>query len=143
MIGFIFVLELTAAVLAVVFQSQVKAWINDFFLANIKAYRDDIDLQNLIDSLQRMVTDPTTCCATRCPTCVSLHLRCASVCVVIPQNHCCGAQDPSDWNKNVYFSCDDGNRSREKCGVPFSCCVNDPAVSQSLISPTQLTLALL
>lgn len=59
MIGFIFVLELTAAVLAVVFQSQVKAWINDFFLANIKAYRDDIDLQNLIDSLQRMVTDPT------------------------------------------------------------------------------------
>lgn len=54
-IGFIFVLELTAAVLAVVFQSQVKAWINDFFLANIKAYRDDIDLQNLIDSLQRMV----------------------------------------------------------------------------------------
>lgn len=59
MIGFIFVLELTAAVLAVVFQSQVKAWINDFFLANIKAYRDDIDLQNLIDSLQRMVMEPT------------------------------------------------------------------------------------
>lgn len=65
MIGFIFVLELTAAVLAVVFQSQVKAWINDFFLANIKAYRDDIDLQNLIDSLQRMVTDLTDCRTTR------------------------------------------------------------------------------
>lgn len=63
-IGFIFVLELTAAVLAVVFQSQVKAWINDIFLANIKAYRDDIDLQNLIDSLQRMVTDLTKSCAT-------------------------------------------------------------------------------
>lgn len=41
---------------------------------------------------------------------------------------------------NVYFSCDEGNRSREKCGVPFSCCVNDPAVSQSLISNTHLTL---
>lgn len=65
MIGFIFMLELTAAVLALVFQNQVKAWINDFFLANIKAYRDDIDLQNLIDSLQRMVTDLTNCCTTR------------------------------------------------------------------------------
>lgn len=58
MIGFIFLLELTAAVLAVVFQSQVREWINDFFLANVKGYRDDIDLQNLIDSLQRMVTYP-------------------------------------------------------------------------------------
>lgn len=57
MIGFIFVLELTVAVLAVVFQSQVREWINDFFLANIRAYRDDIDLQNLIDSLQRMVKE--------------------------------------------------------------------------------------
>lgn len=60
-IGFIFILELTAAVLAVVFQSQVREWINDFFLANIKGYRDDIDLQNLIDSLQRMVTQHCVC----------------------------------------------------------------------------------
>ncbi|XP_026211839.1 tetraspanin-14 [Anabas testudineus] len=95
-IGFIFFLELTAAVLAVVFQSQVRAWINEFFVTNIKAYRDDIDLQNLIDSLQRM-------------------------------NHCCGAQNPADWDKNVYFNCNETNRSREKCGVPFSCCVTDPA----------------
>lgn len=60
-IGFIFFLELTAAVLAVVFQSQVRAWINEFFVANIKAYRDDIDLQNLIDSLQRMVIFGSYC----------------------------------------------------------------------------------
>uniref|UniRef100_A0AAQ4P1L6 Tetraspanin n=2 Tax=Gasterosteus aculeatus aculeatus TaxID=481459 RepID=A0AAQ4P1L6_GASAC len=97
-IGFIFLLELTAAVLAVVFQSQVREWINDFFLANVKGYRDDIDLQNLIDSLQRM-------------------------------NHCCGAQGPNDWNQNVYFSCNGTHRSREKCGVPFSCCITDPADS--------------
>uniref|UniRef100_A0A4W6E808 Tetraspanin n=1 Tax=Lates calcarifer TaxID=8187 RepID=A0A4W6E808_LATCA len=95
-IGFIFFLELTAAVLAVVFQSQVREWINEFFLANVKAYRDDIDLQNLIDSLQRM-------------------------------NHCCGAQEPSDWDLNVYFSCNETHRSRERCGVPFSCCISDPA----------------
>ncbi|KAF7221341.1 tetraspanin-14 isoform X1 [Nothobranchius furzeri] len=97
-IGLIFFLELTAAILAVVFRTQVKDWINDFFLQNIKAYRDDIDLQNLIDSLQKM-------------------------------NHCCGAQEPDDWNTNVYFSCNDTNRSRERCGVPFSCCLADPAES--------------
>lgn len=55
-IGFIFFLELTAAVLAFVFQGQVREWMNDFFLANVKAYRDDIDLQNLIDSIQRIVS---------------------------------------------------------------------------------------
>ncbi|XP_058506826.1 tetraspanin-14 [Solea solea] len=97
-IGFIFFLELTAAVLAVVFQSEVRVWINDFFLTNVKAYRDDIDLQNLIDSLQRT-------------------------------NHCCGAQDPKDWDMNVYFNCNGTNRSRERCGVPFSCCITDPADS--------------
>ncbi|KAI4876757.1 hypothetical protein NFI96_002803 [Prochilodus magdalenae] len=95
-IGFIFFLELTAAVLAIVFQEPLRGWISEFFLANVKAYRDDIDLQNLIDSLQKL-------------------------------NHCCGAKDPNDWNMNVYFNCSESNPSRERCGVPFSCCVNDPA----------------
>ena len=53
----IFFLELAMAVLAFTFQEHVREWINDFFLQNVKAYRDDIDLQNLIDSLQRMVRD--------------------------------------------------------------------------------------
>lgn len=97
-IGSIFLLELTAAVLVVVFQSQVRDWINELFLANIRAYRDDVDLQNLIDSLQST-------------------------------KHCCGAQDPADWDLNAYFSCRGTHRSREKCGVPFSCCDADPADS--------------
>uniref|UniRef100_A0A674EYD5 Tetraspanin n=1 Tax=Salmo trutta TaxID=8032 RepID=A0A674EYD5_SALTR len=97
-IGLIFFLELTAAVLAFVFQDNVREWINDFFLANVKAYREDIDLQNLIDSLQKL-------------------------------NHCCGAKEPDDWNLNVYFNCTNNNPSRERCGVPFSCCLSDPAVS--------------
>ncbi|KAL7889140.1 hypothetical protein AOLI_G00013980 [Acnodon oligacanthus] len=95
-IGFIFFLELTAAVLAIVFQEPLKGWISEFFLANVKAYRDDIDLQNLIDSLQRL-------------------------------NHCCGAREPNDWDMNVYFNCSQSNLSRERCGVPFSCCLSDPA----------------
>uniref|UniRef100_A0A8C5CLH8 Tetraspanin n=1 Tax=Gadus morhua TaxID=8049 RepID=A0A8C5CLH8_GADMO len=106
LIGFIFFLELTAAVLVVVFQGQVRDWINDFFLNNIKAYRDDIDLQNLIDSLQRL-------------------------------NQCCGAQEPNDWDRNVYFSCNGTHRSREKCGVPFSCCRKDPAVRHTVLINTQ------
>lgn len=95
-IGLIFFLELTAAVLVLVFQAQVREWINKFFLTNIQAYRDDIDLQNLIDSLQRT-------------------------------NQCCGAQDPTDWDLNEYFRCSGSHQSREKCGVPFSCCITDPA----------------
>lgn len=55
-IGVIFLAELAVAVLAVLFQSQVREWINGFFLANVRAYRDDIDLQNLMDTLQRTVS---------------------------------------------------------------------------------------
>ncbi|KAL4613023.1 tetraspanin-14-like [Arapaima gigas] len=96
LIGIIFFLELTAAVMAFVFQDPLKDWISEFFLKNIKAYRDDADLQNLIDSLQKL-------------------------------NHCCGAKDPEDWNLNLYFNCTSTNPSIERCGVPFSCCIIDPA----------------
>uniref|UniRef100_A0AAZ3QPV6 Tetraspanin n=1 Tax=Oncorhynchus tshawytscha TaxID=74940 RepID=A0AAZ3QPV6_ONCTS len=44
-------------------------------------------------------------------------------------NHCCGAKEPDDWNLNVYFNCTNNNPSRERCGVPFSCCLSDPADS--------------
>lgn len=48
------------------------------------------------------------------------------------QNQCCGAYGPEDWDLNVYFNCSGASYSREKCGVPFSCCVPDPAVSRCL-----------
>ncbi|KAI1887222.1 hypothetical protein AGOR_G00203960 [Albula goreensis] len=100
LICFILFLELLVAVLAFVFKDTVRDWINEFFLVNIKAYRDDIDLQNIIDSLQKL-------------------------------NFCCGATHPDDWNLNVYFNCTTEilNRSRERCGVPFSCCRADPATT--------------
>uniref|UniRef100_UPI00398F62DA tetraspanin-17 isoform X3 n=1 Tax=Pristiophorus japonicus TaxID=55135 RepID=UPI00398F62DA len=40
---------------------------------------------------------------------------------------CCGARGPIDWDLNIYFNCTDFNPSRERCGVPFSCCIKDPA----------------
>ncbi|XP_054436423.1 tetraspanin-14 isoform X2 [Pteronotus mesoamericanus] len=92
----IFFLELAVAVLAFLFQDWVRDRFREFFESNIRAYRDDIDLQNLIDSLQKA-------------------------------NQCCGAYGPEDWDLNVYFNCSGASYSREKCGVPFSCCVPDPA----------------
>uniref|UniRef100_A0A6I8N2V3 Tetraspanin 14 n=1 Tax=Ornithorhynchus anatinus TaxID=9258 RepID=A0A6I8N2V3_ORNAN len=96
----IFFLELAVAVLAFLFQDWVRDRFKEFFEINIRSYRDDIDLQNLIDSLQKA-------------------------------NQCCGAYGPEDWDLNVYFNCSGESYSREKCGVPFSCCVPDPAVSCS------------
>uniref|UniRef100_A0AAQ4QNH8 Tetraspanin n=1 Tax=Gasterosteus aculeatus aculeatus TaxID=481459 RepID=A0AAQ4QNH8_GASAC len=95
-LGLIFFLELTAGVLAFVFKDWLKDQLNFFINNNVKAYRDDIDLQNLIDFAQEYWS-------------------------------CCGAHGPDDWDLNIYFNCTEPNPSRERCGVPFSCCVKDPA----------------
>ncbi|KAG7255817.1 hypothetical protein CRUP_017526 [Coryphaenoides rupestris] len=95
-LGIIFFLEMTTGVLAFVFKDWIKDQLNLFINNNIRAYRDDIDLQNLIDFTQEYWD-------------------------------CCGAFGPDDWNLNIYFNCTDANPSREKCGVPFSCCTKDPA----------------
>lgn len=68
---------------------------------------------------------------------ISFHRICSIVskippnakCLFLLQNHCCGAQGPDDWDFNIYFNCSSESKSREKCGVPFSCCIPDPAVS--------------
>ncbi|XP_060692770.1 tetraspanin-17 isoform X3 [Hemiscyllium ocellatum] len=74
----------------------IKDQLNLFINKNVQAYRDDIDLQNLIDFAQEYWL-------------------------------CCGARGPIDWDLNIYFNCTDFNPSRERCGVPFSCCIKDPA----------------
>lgn len=55
-LGLIFFLELTAGVLAFVFKDWIKDQLNLFINNNVKAYRDDIDLQNLIDFAQEYVS---------------------------------------------------------------------------------------
>nr|XP_044995270.1 tetraspanin-17-like [Jaculus jaculus] len=84
-LGLIFFLELATGILAFVFKDWIRDQLNLFINNNVKAYRDDIDLQNLIDFAQEY------------------------------------------WNLNICFNCTDLNPSRERCGVPFSCCVRDPA----------------
>ncbi|TNN46626.1 Tetraspanin-5 [Liparis tanakae] len=100
-LGIIFFLELTTGILAFVFKDWIKDQLNLFVNNNIRVYRDDIDLQNLIDFTQEYW-------------------------------ECCGAFGADDWNLNIYFNCTDGNPSREKCGVPFSCCTKDPAFEKWL-----------
>ncbi|XP_055517922.1 tetraspanin-5-like [Leucoraja erinacea] len=95
-IGTIFTVELAAGILGFVFQDWVKEQVQSFVRDNIGVYREDIDLQNLIDAIQKYM-------------------------------QCCGAGGVDDWNNNVYFNCSEDNGSRERCGVPFSCCIPDPA----------------
>ncbi|CAH1783679.1 unnamed protein product [Owenia fusiformis] len=59
-------------------------------------YREDDDLRDMIDIMQR-------------------------------EFHCCGFSNDDrgykDWDQNLYFNCSESNPSRERCGVPYSCCV--------------------
>jgi len=57
-LGLIFFLELTAGILAFVFKDWIKDQLNLFINKNVKAYRDDIDLQNVIDFAQEYVSQP-------------------------------------------------------------------------------------
>lgn len=41
------------------------------------------------------------------------------------QFSCCGGVSYKDWSQNMYFNCTMDNPSRERCSVPFSCCLPD------------------
>ncbi|XP_077450099.1 tetraspanin-33 [Stigmatopora argus] len=88
----IFMLQLAAAVLGFIFSDKARGKVTEIVDNAIVHYRDDIDLQNLIDFGQK-------------------------------EFDCCGAVTFTDWSMNVYFNCSDENPSRERCSVPFSCCV--------------------
>ncbi|XP_038834173.1 tetraspanin-33-like isoform X2 [Salvelinus namaycush] len=47
---------------------------------------------------------------------------------------CCGGVTYTDWSQNMYFNCTTDNRSRERCSVPFSCCLlsKDEAVINTM-----------
>ncbi|XP_027631672.1 tetraspanin-33 isoform X5 [Tupaia chinensis] len=64
-------------------------------------YRDDLDLQNLIDFGQKKFS-------------------------------CCGGISYKDWSLNMYFNCSEDNPSRERCSVPYSCCL--PTPNQAVIN---------
>ncbi|EDV45641.1 tetraspanin-33 [Drosophila erecta] len=47
---------------------------------------------------------------------------------------CCGLSNSGyqDWSKNEYFNC--SSPSVEKCGVPYSCCINATDISSGLVN---------
>ncbi|KAI7791769.1 tetraspanin-33 [Triplophysa rosa] len=88
----IFLLQLVAGVLGFVFSDRARGKVTDMVNSAIKHYRDDLDLQNLIDYGQK-------------------------------QFNCCGGISYMDWSQNMYFNCSKENPSKERCSVPYSCCL--------------------
>lgn len=51
------------------------------------------------------------------------------------QFSCCGGISYRDWSQNMYFNCSEDNPSRERCSVPYSCCLPTPnQVSKHCVS---------
>ncbi|XP_068587471.1 tetraspanin-33 [Cebidichthys violaceus] len=88
----IFLLQLAAGILGFVFSDKARNRVTQMINNAIVHYREDIDLQNLIDFGQK-------------------------------EFGCCGGVTYTDWSKNMYFNCKLDNPSRERCSVPFSCCI--------------------
>lgn len=88
----IFLLQLAAGVLGFIFSDKARNKVTEMISKAITHYRDDLDLQNLIDFGQREFS-------------------------------CCGGLTYTDWAQNMYFNCEPKNPSRERCSVPFSCCI--------------------
>jgi tetraspanin-5 len=94
-VGLILFLELATGILLFLYKDWVKEQAKVQFNNMIVNYREDPDLQNLIDWVQEK------------------WLR------------CCGVEGPRDWESNMYFNCSKDSRSKnptEACGVPYSCC---------------------
>ncbi|CAG9859260.1 unnamed protein product [Phyllotreta striolata] len=90
-----FLLEMAIAIVGFVFPHSMQSILEENFTDKIiHTYRDDPDLQNLIDIAQH-------------------------------EFHCCGLSSDGymDWGKNEYFNC--SSPSSERCGVPFSCCIDN------------------
>ncbi|XP_067006874.2 tetraspanin-33 [Anabrus simplex] len=99
-----FLLEMAVAIVGFVFPHTMQSLLEESFTDKIiHTYREDADLQNLIDFAQQ-------------------------------EFRCCGLSSEGymDWSKNEYFNC--SSPSVEKCGVPFSCCMNATDISSGLVN---------
>ncbi|XP_027631671.1 tetraspanin-33 isoform X4 [Tupaia chinensis] len=97
----VFLLQLAAGVLGFVFSDKARGKVSEIINNAIVHYRDDLDLQNLIDFGQKKFS-------------------------------CCGGISYKDWSLNMYFNCSEDNPSRERCSVPYSCCL--PTPNQAVIN---------
>jgi len=101
-----FLAELGLATIGFVFPQKVTGVIEKHLTNKlIERYREDADLQNIIDFTQQEFQ----CCG-------------------LSQN------GYMDWSNNEYFNCTSSNPSVEKCAVPFSCCRNSSDLNTGLIN---------
>ncbi|XP_071947735.1 tetraspanin-33-like isoform X2 [Antedon mediterranea] len=95
-IAILFLIEVICGIMAFALKGKFEQEANDIVETSIMRYRQPgyEDLTNFIDFSQRTF-------------------------------ECCGAASSyEDWTKNKYFNCTPSNPSLEKCGVPYSCCLN-------------------
>ncbi|KAH6945170.1 hypothetical protein HPB50_007472 [Hyalomma asiaticum] len=84
------------AVLAFVWSTSTpsnRSGVENVLRRAVIIYRDDPDMEHLINTIQSSL-------------------------------RCCGMSSRGylDWQHNAYFNCSPWNPSRERCGVPYSCC---------------------
>lgn len=110
MLLLLFIGEVILSSLAFIFPNTLLHFLKDRLSKDlITKYREDTNLQNLIDIIQMEFN----CCG------ISDH-------------------GYKDWSKNIYFNCTVDNPSSERCAVPFSCC-RDFNVSHIITSPKKIS----
>ena len=96
MLLLLFIIEVILSSVAFIFPSAISHFVKDRLSKDlITLYREDSNLQNLIDIVQ-------------------MEFKCCGV-----SDH-----GFKDWSMNIYFNCSATNPSNERCAVPFSCCRN-------------------
>jgi len=96
MLLLLFIGEIMLSTVAFVFPNSVSFYLKDRLSKDpIIKYRDDVNLQNLIDTIQTQ-------------------FKCCGI----------SDKGYKDWSRNIYFNCSITNPSQERCAVPFSCCRN-------------------
>ncbi|XP_027193832.1 tetraspanin-33-like [Dermatophagoides pteronyssinus] len=101
-----FIAETILSAVAILFPNSFLNLVKEAFSNEpIIKYRDDSNLQNIIDLVQT-------------------EFQCCGV----------SDKGYKDWSKNIYFECLDTNPSRERCAVPYSCCRNSRNLDSGLIN---------
>ncbi|XP_045367028.2 tetraspanin-33 isoform X2 [Camelus bactrianus] len=136
----VFLLQLAAGVLGFVFSDKARGKVNEIINNAIVHYRDDLDLQNLIDFgqkkpvfLEHLLLPGSMVCRSSKPETGLKELT--AECVkqnIYTTFSCCGGISYKDWSQNMYFNCSEDNPSRERCSVPYSCCL--PTPNQAVIN---------
>ena len=96
MLLLLFIGEIILSTVAFMFPNSFSSYLKDNLSKDpIVKYRDDINLQNLIDVIQT-------------------NFKCCGI----------SDKGYKDWSRNDYFNCTMINRNTESCAVPYSCCRN-------------------